>query len=134
MIERKSRFAQLTRLKRKTALEMTNAVISRLGVLPADARRTITLDNGSENTEHLDITSVIGTRAYFCAPFHSWEKGSVENLAGLVRRFFPKKTDFSLVTPQQIESVESLLNNRPRKCLNYATPMEVLSGAITGGM
>jgi len=134
LIERKSRFAQLTRLNRKTATEMANAVISRLGLLPAEARRTITLDNGSENTEHLGITSVIGTKAYFCAPFHSWEKGSVENLVGLVRRFFPKKTDFSLVTPQQIESVESLLNNRPRKCLNYATPIEVLSGAIACGM
>lgn len=130
LVERRSRFAQLTRLNRKTATEMTNAVISRIGVLPAEARQTITLDNGSENTEHLDITGAINTRAYFCAPFHSWEKGSVENLAGLVRRFFPKKTDFSLVTPQQIESVEWLLNNRPRKCLNYATPMEVLSGAI----
>lgn len=134
LIERKSRYAQLTRLNRKTATEMANAVISRLGVLPADARQTITLDNGSENTEHLGITEVLGTKTYFCAPFHSWEKGSVENMAGLVRRFFPKKTDFALITHEQIESVESLLNNRPRKCLNYATPMEVLSGAITGGM
>jgi len=131
LVERRSRFAQITRLDRKTAMEMTNAVISRLGVLPVEARQTLTLDNGSENTDHLVITSVIGTKAYFCAPFHSWEKGSVENTAGLVRRFFPKKTDFSLVTPQQVEAVETLLNTRPRKCLNYATPMEVLSGAIT---
>lgn len=134
LVERKSRFAQLTRLERKTATEMTNAVISRLGVLPTGARRTITLDNGSENTEHLSITGSISTKAYFCAPFHSWEKGTVENTAGLVRRFFPKKTDFSLVTPQQVEAVETLLNNRPRKCLNYATPLEVLSGAIAGGI
>jgi IS30 family transposase len=134
LIERRTRFAQLTKLDRKTAAEMTNAAISRLGVLPAEARQTLTLDNGSENTEHLTITDVLGTKTYFCAPFHSWEKGSVENMAGLVRRFFPKKTDFALITHKQIESVESLLNNRPRKCLNYATPMEVLSGAITGGM
>lgn len=130
LVERRSRFAHLTRLDRKTATEMTNAVISRLGVLPAEARQTITFDNGSENTDHLVITGAIGTKAYFCAPFHSWEKGTVENTAGLVRRFFPKKTDFSLVTPQQVEAVETRLNNRPRKCLNYATPMEVLSGAI----
>lgn len=134
LIERKSRYAQLTKLSRKTAIEMRNAVISRLGILPAEARLTLTLDNGSENTEHLGVTRVIGTKTYFCAPFHSWEKGSVENLAGLVRRFLPKKTDFSMVTHHQIETVESLLNNRPRKCLNYATPIEVLSGAITGGM
>jgi len=132
LIERKTMFAQLTKLDRKTAVEMTNAVIFRLGGLPAEARQTITLDNGSENTEHLGITKVLGTKTYFCAPFHSWEKGSVENMAGLVRRFFPKKTDFALITDEQIESVELLLNNRPRKSLNYATPMEVLSGAITG--
>ena len=134
LIERRTRFAQLTKLDRKTAAEMTNAAISRLGVLPAEARQTLTLDNGSENTEHLTITDVLGTKTYFCAPFHSWERGSVENMAGLVRRFFPNKTDFALITHKQIESVESLLNNRSRKCLNYATPMEVLSGAITGGM
>lgn len=132
LVERKSRFARLTRLNRKTADEMTNAVISRLGVLPADARQTITFDNGSENTGHLDITCAIGTRAYFCAPFHSYEKGTVENTAGVLRRHFPKKTDFGLVTDEQVASVELLLNSRPRKCLKYATPMEVLSGALAG--
>jgi IS30 family transposase len=134
LVERKSRFAKLTKLSRKTAGDMRNAAIRRLGILPVKARQTLTLDNGSENAEHLDITRALGIKTYFCAPFHSWEKGSVENLVGLVRRFFPKKTDFSTVSCHQIETVESLLNNRPRKCLNYATPIEVLSGAITGRM
>ena len=134
LVERKSRYAKITKLNRRTARDMRNAAVRRLGMLPARARRTLTLDNGSENTEHLGITRVIGTKTYFCAPFHSWEKGTVENTVGLVRRFFPKKTDFSSISRYQIKTVESLLNNRPRKCLKYATPIEVLSGAIAGGM
>lgn len=134
LVERKSRYAKLTKLNRRTAKNMRNAAVRRLGALPVRARRTLTLDNGSENTEHLGITRVIGTKTYFCTPFHSWEKGTVENTVGLVRRFFPKKTDFSSVSCDQIKTVESLLNTRPRKCLNYATPIEVLSGAIAGGM
>lgn len=134
LVERKSRYAKLTKLNRRTARDMRNAAVRRLGTLPARARLTLTLDNGSENTEHLGITRVIGTKTYFCAPFHSWEKGTVENTVGLVRRFFPKKTDLSSVSRYRIKTVESLLNNRPRKCLKYATPIEILSGAIAGGM
>ncbi len=134
LAERKSRYVQLTRLRRKTANAMKSAVILRFHALPADVRKTLTLDNGSENTEHREITRSLGTKTYFCTPFHSWEKGTVENAVGLVRRFFPKKTDFSLVGDAQIRKVETLLNNRPRKCLHYATPYEVFSGAINGGM
>jgi len=134
LVERKSRYVQLTKLRRKTAGKMKSAVILRLSPLPAGARKTLTLDNGSENTEHREITRALGTKTYFCAPFHSWEKGTVENSIGLVRRFFPKKTDFSIVSDYQVKKVETLLNNRPRKCLNYATPFEALGGAIAGGM
>lgn len=134
LAERKSRYIQLTKLRRKTACMMKSAVILRLGTVPPYARKTLTLDNGSENTEHREITRSLGTKTYFCAPFHSWEKGTVENAVGLVRRFFPKKTDFLLVSDTQIRKVEMLLNNRPRKCLHYATPLEVFSGAIAGGM
>jgi IS30 family transposase len=134
LVERKSRYVQLTKLRRKTAGKMKSAVILRLSTLPAGARKTLTLDNGSENTEHREITRALGTKTYFCAPFHSWEKGTVENSIGLVRRFFPKKTDFSIVSDYQVKKVETLLNNRPRKCLNYATPIEALGGAIAGGM
>jgi len=134
LVERKSRIVRLTRLGRKTSGEMRDAVIRQLSPLPAEARKTLTLDNGSENTEHLEITKILGTKTYFCAPFHSWEKGTVEYSIGLVRRYFPKKTDFAQISYYQIKKVESLLNNRPRKCLNYATPNEALSGAITRGM
>ena len=134
LTERKSRFMQITKLERKTSAKMSSAVIRRLKPLPEKARATLTLDNGSENTQHLEINRVLGTKTYFCAPFRSWEKGTVEYSISLVRRFFPKKTDFTRVNYHAVSRVESLLNNRPRKCLNYATPNEVLSGAIAGGM
>ena len=61
---------------------------------------------------------------------HSWEKASLENAVGIVRRFFPKKTDFALVTKEQVKRVENLINTRPRKCLNYKTPNEFLGSSV----
>ena len=110
------------------------AVIRQLKGYPPDFRKTVTLDNGPENTEHERITAAVGARTFFCAPFHSWEKGTVENTIGLIRRFFPKGTDFYRVSYYEVKRVEQLLNNRPRKCLNFATPQKVLSGAFAGGM
>lgn len=132
--ERKSRFVRITKINRKTSSKAMKAVIRQLKNYPPNLCKTVTLDNGSENTEHERITAAVGARTFFCAPFHSWEKGTVENTIGLIRRFFPKKTDFSQVSYYEVKKTERLLNNRPRKCLNYATPQEVLSGAIAGGM
>lgn len=132
--ERKSRLVRITKINRKTSSKAMKAVIRQLKKYPPPLRSTVTLDNGSENTEHERITAAVGARTFFCAPFHSWEKGTVENTIGLIRRFFPKKTDFARVSYYEVKKVERLLNNRPRKCLNYATPQEVLSGAIAGGM
>jgi len=130
LVERKSRLLLLTRLKRKTAEQTSDAVIERLGLLPKGARRTLTLDNGSENSRHEDITEAIGTRCYFARPYASWQRGSNEQVNGLIRRYFPKGTDFSKITDEQVERVESLINNRPRKCLGYKTPLEVASAAV----
>ena len=132
--ERKSRFVRITKINRKTSSKAMKAIIRQLKKYPPPLRSTVTLDNGSENTEHERVTAAIGARTFFCAPFHSWEKGTVENTIGLIRRFFPKRTDFNRVSYYAVKRVEQLLNNRPRKCLNYATPNEVLSGAIAGGM
>jgi IS30 family transposase len=87
-------------------------------------RMTITYDNGPENTCHGRTNHSLGTQSYFCEPYHSWEKGAVENSIGLIRRYFPKGTNFSNVTKKQVLSVEKQLNNRPRKCLKYQTPAE----------
>lgn len=132
--ERKSRAIMITKLFRKTAAKVRLAAVRRLKEMPDDLRLTLTYDNGPENVEHQAINRELGTQSFFCAPYHSWEKGTVENSIGLIRRYFPKKTNFAEVSYYEVGSVERRLNNRPRKCLNYATPSEVLSGAIAGGM
>ena len=134
MVERKSRLVKLAWLPQKSASNTRMAINRRLGQFSKGLRRTITYDNGSENVEHLQVNAVLGTRSFFCLPFHSWEKGTVENTNGLIRRFYPKKTDFANITPAQVRRVERILNGRPRKCLGFKTPEQVfrLGVALTG--
>jgi IS30 family transposase len=130
LVERKSRLLMLTRLDRKTAQQTTDAVVQRLKSLPERARRTLTLDNGTENAMHEEITETIGTRCYFADPYASWQRGANEQVNGMVRRYFPKGTNFSKITNEQVAWVESRINNRPRKCLGYKTPAEVAAVAL----
>lgn len=132
LTERKTRIIKITKMKRKTAAIMSKEIICRLGVLPERLRKTMTYDNGPENADHLEVNRILGMKSYFCEPYHSWEKGTVENSIGLVRRYFPKKTDFALISHDTIMMVENALNDRPRKCLDYSTPREALSGALAG--
>ncbi len=134
-VERKTRLTKLGKLSRKGAHPMSVALTRRLSRYPEALRVSITYDNGSENTEHVRTNRILGTRSYFCEPFHSWERGTVENTIGLVRRFFPKKTDFAKISKNRIKSVEHWLNHRPRKCLGFKTPAEVFRSsavALTG--
>ena len=130
LVERKSRLLFLTRLDRKASEQTSDAVIQRLHGLPEKARRTLTLDNGTENSGHEDITRAIGTQCYFADPYASWQRGANEQVNGMVRRYFPKGTDFSKITDEQVAWVESRINNRPRKCLGYKTPAEVAAVAL----
>lgn len=123
--ERASRLVKIGKLKQRIAPEFRASLNRRLSRYPQPMRRTITYDNGSENVEHEKVNAVLGTKSFFCNPYHSWEKGSVENIIGLIRRYLPKKTDFATITLSQIRMIERRLNNRPRKCLNYQTPLEV---------
>jgi len=125
MVERVTNLILITQLKRKTAQETRKAQVTRLGVFPVSLRKTITADNGSEHVEHEKVTEAIGSKFYFATPYHSWERGINENANGLVRRYFPKKTDFKKITQEEIQAVENLLNNRPRKRLGFKTPLEV---------
>ena len=84
--------------------------------------KTITSDNGKEFAEHERIAEVLGIDFFFADPYHSWQRGSNENLNGLIRQYFPKKTDFSEVSEQEIKAVEKLINQRPRKRFQYKNP------------
>jgi len=124
VIERKTRYARIKTLPRKTAQLFRRALVDALTQYPKHMRLTITYDNGAENTSHTWVDRVLGTKSYFCEPYHSWEKATVENSVGLIRRYFPKGTNFDNVTKYQVLWLERKLNNRPRKCLNYQTPAE----------
>lgn len=122
--ERKLQITLICKIPRKTAGNMKNAVIRMLRKYPEWMRQSITLDNGLENAEHEFIAKALGLNTYFCNPYHSWEKGGVENGIGLIRRFLPKKTDFGLISNSYIKMIENRLNNRPRKSLSFLTPLE----------
>ena len=124
-VERKSRFTKLSKLTDRTSYEFSKILVKRLKKLPSKARKTLTYDNGKENVAHTTVNKKLGTKSFFCAPYHSWEKGSVENAAGRVRRTLSKRTDFMRVSFQEVNLLERRLNNTPRKCLGFKTPAEV---------
>ena len=88
--------------------------------------KTITGDNGLEFAEHIHIAHELGIDFYFTHPYCSWEKGTNENTNGLIRQYFPKKTDFNLISQEMLDKVEKELNNRPRSCLKFNSPLEIL--------
>lgn len=129
LVDRKSRLTHISFLETKTAAVTKQVMLRRLKAHPGSLRQSITYDNGSENTLHEELNEALGTQSFFCAPYHSWEKGSVEQTNGLIRRFFPKGTNFKTVELSEFNRIEKLLNNRPRKCLRYRTPYEVFREA-----
>lgn len=127
IVERKTRLTRISKIKRKTADHTNRAIQKILSEYPQHARNTITYDNGSENTQHEETNKALGTASYFCNAYHSWEKGTVENRIGIVRRWLPKKTDFATIPATNIKNIENQINNTPMKCLNYKTPQETFT-------
>lgn len=123
--ERVSGLVLITKIKDGTMEETNLAVIKRLKVIPQEYRITLTRDRGSENMGYAVLQTTLNLICYFARAYHSWERGSNENLNGLIRRFLPKKTDFRNVTNEEIQYVEYLINSRPRKRLGWKTPYEV---------
>jgi IS30 family transposase len=123
--ERKTMMLRLQKMTAKTAEQMRKKVIKSLCKMPDKFVKTITLDNGTENAEHEYIARSLNADIFFCNPYHSWEKGGVENIIGLIREYLPKKTDIAKLSNRQIKQIERKLNNRPRKRLGYRTPLEV---------
>jgi IS30 family transposase len=132
LVERKSRFYLVIRMHDKSSRSMRRALEKALGRLPPRLRRTITYDNGLENALHELINKALKTKSYFCKPYHSWEKGSIENRNGILRRYFPKKHDWALTTQQELNRIVNRINSTPMKCLSYRTPAELF--AQSGGV
>ena len=124
-VDRASRYTAAAKTADKSAPTITAATLAVLGVLPAETVKTITFDNGKEFAGFKELERTLEMDSYFAHPYHSWERGSNENTNGLLRQFFPKGMDFSTVDQRDLDIALELLNNRPRKCLNYRTPAEV---------
>jgi transposase, IS30 family len=113
-----------------TADAVADAVIARMTALPGWFARTLTWDRGTELARHRRITDAAGIAVYFADPHAPWQRGSNENLNGLLREYLPKGTDLSIYTPAQLQEIEDELNDRPRKRLGYHTPREQLAKLI----
>src|SRR3989344_988549 len=132
LVDRKNRHTSLGRVKNKTAEEKQKVLTIQLKSLQSLEKsdkpivRSVTADNGSENANHQEISKETGVRYYFCHPYHSWEKGTVENMIGRIRRYVPKGSSIHNLTDIQIQWIENKLNNTPRKILGFKTPNEVM--------
>jgi transposase, IS30 family len=124
LVERKSKLCLLKKVERNTSALVEQAIEELLRPLAAKVK-TITSDNGREFANHRSIEKKLKAYFYFAHPFAAWERGTNENTNGLVRQYFPKGSDFSKITEQDIKQVTARLNNRPRKRLNYRTPQRV---------
>ena len=124
LIERKSRFALLSKVEQRTADKVSKAMIDLL--LPvSDRLHTITADNGKEFAEHERVANELQVDFYFAHPNAAWERGANENMNGLVRQYIPKKCNFASVTNVELIHIMKRLNHRPRKCLDFMSPSEV---------
>ena len=106
---------------------VTNAIIELLKDLPSEAVKTITCDRGKEFAGWKKIEEELNTNIYFANPYCAWQKGTNENSNGLLREFYPKQMDLSQTNEKEVQQVIELLNNRPRKCINYKTPNELFN-------
>jgi IS30 family transposase len=124
-VERKSGIVFIDKAHDRTMAEANRITMHRFGKLPLRVRQTLTRDRGPENLGYEALERELGIRCFFAHAYSSYERGSNENTNGLIRRFFPKKTDFRTVTDSEIRLVERLLNSRPRKRLGWKTPYQV---------
>jgi transposase, IS30 family len=130
LVERTTRKTILVPLLSREAEIVREAYAQELCALPRELTKTLTYDQGKEMSGHLQFTIDTGIQVYFAHPGSPWERGTNENTNGLVRQYFPKGTDFSLVSRQEIKRVERELNDRPRKVLDWKKPDEVFNSLV----
>ncbi len=124
-LERVSRYYQAELIANVDSEYGVRAQLHILRPLPRFARKSVTFDNGKENYNHTKLRTQLQVDTYFCDPNCAWQKGSNENHNGVLRRYIPKKTDLTTITQFELDEITEEINNRPRKCLNYAKPKEV---------
>ena len=130
LVERKTRMTFIAKLKDKDAASVRGAFARKLNRLPDALKRSLTYDQGQEMAEHKIFTQDTRVQVYFAHPHSPWERGTNENTNSLIRDFFPRGTDFSKISTRQLKKVEDMLNDRPRKTLDFYTPREVFTKTV----
>ena len=130
IVERKSRYTIIIKLKSKKADEVAKMFSKKLNQLNPLFKKTMTYDNGIEMARHEKITEKTGMKIYFAHPYSSWERGTNENTNGLIRRYLPKGTDFNQINKKQLIIIQEKLNNRPRKIIGFKTPKEIMNSEL----
>lgn len=126
IVERKTRYTIIIKLKSKKAEEVAKMFSKKLNQLQKIYRKSMTYDNGIEMAKHQKITEKTGMKIYFAHPYSSWERGTNENTNGLIRRYLPKGTDFNEIDEKTLQIIQEKLNNRPRKIIGFKTPQEMM--------
>ncbi len=124
MVERKSGYAVMAKVEKKTSELISSNIVDKLQPLGPRVK-TLTFDDGKEFAGHAHNDQQLQSTAYYARPFVTWERGSNENLNGLLRQYVPKKRGMSMVSDEEIRMIQSRLNNRPRKILGLKTPSEL---------
>ena len=130
LVERRSRYVMLVKVNSKSTSQVVPALAKAIRRLPAELRRSLTWDRGSEMAAHREFTVATDVQVYFCDPHSPWQRGSNENTNGLLRQYFPKGEDVSQVSQAELNRVARLLNERPRETLGGLTPHEVLNQTV----
>ena len=131
LVERVTGYTLLLHLPEGHGAEQVTAAITQaMTTLPANLRKTLTWDQGKELSRHKQIAEVTGLKVYFCDPHSPWQRATNENTNGLLRQYFPKGTDLSVHSKQDLAWVQDQFNDRPRKRLDYAKPSELINGLL----
>jgi len=131
LVERTTGYLHLIHLPHgHTAEDVAAAMTAQLKAIPDWFAQTVTWDRGTEMTDHVKITEATGVQIYFADPYSPYQRGSNENINGLLREYFPKGTDLSVHTAADLQAVADQLNDRPRKRHDYATPREVMASLL----
>ncbi len=134
LVERTTRYLMLCKLSKRKTEEACDEFAKRFNTLPTELRQSLTYDRGKEMSGHQTFTKATKVKVYFCDPQSPWQRGTNENTNGLLRDFFPKGTDFSLITSKRLREVEKLMNDRPRKVLGWASPNEMFNSHLAGAL